>query len=244
MASILLGGVSLLGGYLCRKLSHLYQVPHFKDFVSLESHLKNNARARDDVLVEGWVESAQFTKDVGLKDAVILQIVKTKPLEISSTERKVWWDITTEKMGAMRYCKLWDTYGGHILVKYVSKARGLRELMICEIKPLSSSKLKEVYRLPFTTPLAGYGEAVLKQADGPVSFTPIEVGSSIKDLHYPHMKATALKLISVVLFVAGGTMIVFGVISFMKRFFQQEHRREQGGEPRNGARQQPPDDIY
>ena len=56
LASILLGGVSLLGGYLCRRLSQRYQVPQFKDFVSLENHLKNNAPAqRDDVLVEGRV---------------------------------------------------------------------------------------------------------------------------------------------------------------------------------------------
>ena len=249
LASVLLGGVSLLGGYLCRRLSHRYQVPQFKDFVSLENHLKNNAPAqRDDVLVEGRVGTdpagdTLTSKTTGLPGVVEL-VAKTRsiPVRDENFERVGRSALTNEERNEFEPFKLWDTHGRFVLVESVCSATGFRKLLQLDYEFTTASEkgpgvasseevpdraLTRYYLLHLGTPLAAYGEAVLSQADGPVSFTPTVVGSSIKDLHYPNMKASVLKLVSVILFVAGGTIIVFGVIPLIKRFFPQEHVHEQ-----------------
>ena len=89
-----------------------------------------------------------------------------------------------------------------------------------------------------------------------VLFTPTEVGSSIEDLHYPNkMKVSALKFVSVMLLVAGGTMIVLGITPLLVRILRRwcRHRpipqlQLDGLQPDQRNQQQPDqrdeEDIY
>lgn len=241
LASILLGGVSLLGGYFgCRFLvSYLY--PEFTDFRDLEKYLKNTRDGRAKVMVEGQVGKlspagkAVESEKTRLGGAVG---VDTKITCNKDGEGGEEWRSTTA-LKALSSFSLFDGGGCCIIVKSIGEASGLEKVMkvvykapseeglgVANVDEVSNSgeHLLHEHLLLHGAQLAGYGEAVLNKSElsfgARVSFTPSEVSSSIQDLN-PKMKA-GLKLLSVFLLVVGGGMIAFGGATLLMRFSQQQ----------------------
>ena len=250
VTGVVLGGVSLLGGYLLRKVSelrsqevsYLHQVPQFRDFTALRKHLKSSPGQRADVLVEGRVgklgDAALLSEKSGLEGAARL-VTTTTYTKVFNEETGKWRELsnTVENMNASLPFKLEDAQGSSIRVDGVHKAGGFRQLLqrvyqdkrtpeqrslgdfatnAVTLKEIPNGSLTRDYLLLFNVSLAGYGSAVLENqsmfSSGDVIFTPTEVGRSIRGLiSRNEMMATALRFVSVVLLVAGGSILVFSV---------------------------------
>ena len=251
-ASILLGGVTLLGSYVCRKIlnSYLYQVPQFRDFKSLTDYLKSSPGREADVLVEGRIGKRAYNSDPGsplisavtqLEGLVKLVTITTYGVEGGETTKLEESVYESDDFG------LWDSCGGFIHVNSVKNVRGLKQLlqMVSETRSARGVLTRE-YMLLCGTPLAGYGRAVFHKRTVTrvqVLFTPTEVGSGVQDLHYPNrMKASALKFISLTLLVVGGTILILSVAPPLVRFYQQWRMPTQRPIPQLQPDQR--DDIY
>lgn len=197
LTGILLGGVSLLGGYLLHKVSeiraqevsYLNQVPQFRDFSALRTHLKNSPGQRAEVLVEGRVaklgDAALVSEKSGLEGAARL-VTSTTYTKVYNEETGKWRDMsnTVENMNASLPFSLQDAQGSFIRVDSVNKAGGFRQLLqrvyqhktmpeqrtigdfatnVVTLKEVPNGALTRDYLLLFGTPLAGYGAAVLQQ---------------------------------------------------------------------------------
>lgn len=250
LTGVVLGGVSLVGGYLLHKVSelrsqevsYLHQVPQFRDFTALRKHLKSSPGQRADVLVEGRVgklgDAALLSEKAGLEGAARL-VTTTTYTKVYNEETGKWREIsnTVENMNASLPFKLEDAYGSSVRVDGVHKAGGFRQLLqrvyqdkripeqrslgdfatnAVTLKEIPNGSLTRDYLLLFNVSLAGYGSAVLQNqsmfSSGDVIFSPTEVGRSIRGLiSRNEMMATALRFMSVVLLVAGGSILVFSV---------------------------------
>ena len=256
LTGVLLGGVSLLSGYVLRKVaelraqevSYLHQVPQFRDFSALRKHLKNTPSQRADVLVEGRVsklgDGALFSEKSGLEGAA-RRVTTTTYTKVYNDESGKWREMsnTVENMNASLPFKLEDGQGGSVRVEGVHRAGGFRQILqrvfqdkrvpeqrsmgdfatnVVALKEIPNGSLTRDYLLLFNVPLAAYGSAVLQNqsvfSSGEVLFTPTEVGHSIRGLiDRNEMMASALRLASLVLLVAGGSILVFTVTPMLVR---------------------------
>ena len=250
LVGIVIGGVSLLGGYVLRRLSelraqevsYLHQVPQFTDFAALRRHLKISPEQRADVLVEGRVgklgDAALVSEKSGLEGAARL-VTTTTYTKVYNQESGKWREMsnTVENMKASLPFKLEDPCGGSVRVEGVHTAGGFRGLLqrvfqekripeqrslgdfatnVVTLKEIPNGSLTRDYLLLFNVSLAGFGSAVLQNqsrfSSGEVVFTPSEVGHSIRGLiSRNEMMASAVRMVSVVLLVAGGTVLVFSL---------------------------------
>lgn len=250
LTGVLIGGVSLLGGYVLRKVSELrdqevayiHQVPQFTDFAALRRHLKNAPSQRADVLLEGRVEklgdAALVSEKSGLEGAARV-VTTTTYTKVYNEESGKWRETsrTEENMKASLPFKLEDPRGSWVRVEGVHTAGGFRSLLqrvyqdkripeqrsmgdfatnVVTLKEIPNGSLTRDYLLLFNVSLAGYGSAVLHNqslfSSGEVVFTPSEVGDSIHGLIYRNeVMASALRVISVILLVAGGSVLVFSL---------------------------------
>ena len=248
LTGLLLGGVSLLGGYILRKVSelreqevsYLHQVPQFRDFSLLKKHLKSSPGQRADVLVEGRVgklgDASLLSDSSGLEGAARL-VTTTTYTKVYNEESGKWRDIsnTVENMNASLPFKLEDSQRGWIRVESVHRAGGFRQLLqrvfqyehvpeqrslgdfatnVVTLKEIPNGTLTRDYLLLFNVSLAGYGSAVLQNqsllSSGDVIFTPTEVARSINGLISKNeMMAGVMRFVSVVMLVAGGSILVF-----------------------------------
>ena len=142
VTGVVLGGVSLLGGYLLHKVSeiraqevsYLNQVPQFRDFSVLRNHLKSSPGQRADVLVEGRVtklgDAALVSEKSGLEGAARL-VTTTTYTKVYNEETGKWRDMsnTVENMNASLPFSLEDAQGSSIRVDSVNKAGGFRQLL-------------------------------------------------------------------------------------------------------------------
>ena len=246
LTGVLLGGVSLLGGYILRKVSemraeevsYLHQVPQFTDFASLRRHLKSSPGQRADVLVEGRVsklgDAALVSDKSGLEGPARL-VTTTTYTKVYSEETGKWREMsnTVENMKASLPFNLLDSGGASVRVEGVHTAGGFRSLLHrvyqdkrvpeqrsfgdfatnMTLKEVPSGSLTRDYLLLFNTSLAGFGSAVLQNeslfSSGEVVFAPSEVGGSIRGLITRNeMFAGALRVVSLVLLVGGGSILV------------------------------------
>ena len=250
LTGVLIGGVSLLGGYVLRKVSELrdqevayiHQVPQFTDFSALRQHLKNAPGQRADVLLEGRVEklgdAALVSEKSGLEGAARV-VTTTTYTKVYNEETGKWRETsrTEENMKASLPFKLEDPRGSWVRVDGVHTAGGFRSLLqrvyqdkripeqrsmgdfatnVVTLKEIPNGSLTRDYLLLFNVSLAGYGSAALHNqslfSSGEVVFTPSEVGHSIHGLIYRNeVMASALRVISVILLVAGGSVLVFSL---------------------------------
>ena len=250
LTGVLLGGVSLLGGYILRKVSelraeevsYLHQVPQFRDFTVLRKHLKSSPGQRADVLVEGRVaklgDAALLSENSGLEGAARL-VTTTTYTKVYNEESGKWREIsnTVENMNNSLPFKLEDAQGSSVRVEGVHRAGGFRQLLqrvfqdkripeqrslgdfatnVVTLKEVPNGSLTRDYLLLFNVSLAGYGSAVLQNqslfSSGDVVFTPTEVGHSIRGLiSRNEMMASALRFMSAVMLIAGGSILVFTV---------------------------------
>ena len=250
LTGVLIGGVSLLGGYVLRKVSELrdqevayiHQVPQFTDFSALRQHLKNAPGQRADVLLEGRVEklgdAALVSEKSGLEGAARV-VTTTTYTKVYNEETGKWRETsrTEENMKASLPFKLEDPCGSWVRVDGVHTAGGFRSLLqrvyqdkripeqrsmgdfatnVVTLKEIPNGSLTRDYLLLFNVSLAGYGSAALHNqsmfSSGEVVFTLAEVGHSIHGLIYRNeVMASALRVISVILLVAGGSVLVFSL---------------------------------
>ena len=248
MTGALIGGVSLLGGFILRKLSehraqevsYLHQVPQFTDFTALRRHLKSSPGQRADVLVEGRVsklgDAALASEKSGLEGPARL-VTTTTYTKVYNEESGKWREMsnTVENMKASLPFKLEDPGGSSVRVEGVHAAGGFRNLLqrvfqdkrvpeqrslgdfatnVVTLKEIPNGSLTRDYLLLFNTSLAGFGSAVLQNqslfSSGDVIFTPSEVDKSIRGLiSRNEMIAGVLRVVSVVMLVAGGSVLVF-----------------------------------
>lgn len=260
LTGVLLGGVSLLGGYLLRKVSelraqevsYLHQVPQFRDFTALRKHLKNSPGQRADVLVEGRVgklgDAALLSEKSGLEGAARL-VTTTTYTKVYNEESGKWREMsnTVENMNASLPFKLEDAQGSSVRVEGVHRAGGFRQLLqrvyqdkrvpeqrslgdfatnVVTLKEIPNGSLTRDYLLLFNVSIAGYGSAVLQNqsmfSSGDVVFSPTEVGHSIRGLIMKNeMMASALRFVSVVMLVAGGSVLIFSVTPMLVRLVLQ-----------------------
>ena len=247
LVGVFIGGVSLLGGYVLRRVSelraqevsYLHQVPQFTDFSALRRHLKNSPGGRADVLVEGRVgklgDAALASEKAGLEGAARL-VTTTTYTKVYNEESEKWREMsnTVENMRASLPLKLEDPRGSCVRVENVHSAGGFRSLLqrvyqekrlpeqrtlgdfattVVTLKEIPNGSLTRDYLLLFNTSLAGFGSAVLQNqslfGSGDVVFTPSEVGHSIRGLiSRNEMLAGAIRVVSVILLVAGGSVLV------------------------------------
>ena len=256
LTGVLLGGVSLLGGYILHKVSelraqevsYLHQVPQFRDFTALRKHLKSSPGQRADVLVEGRVsrlgDAALLSEKSALEGAARL-VTTTTYTKVYNEESGKWHEMsnTVENMNASLPFKLEDALGGAVRVEGVHRAGGFRQLLqrvyqdkrvpeqrsmgdfatnVVALREIPNGSLTRDFLLVFGTPLAGYGSAVLQSqsmfSSGDVIFTPTEVGHSIRGLISKNeMVASAMRFASVILLVAGGSILVFTLTPLVVR---------------------------
>ena len=266
LTGLLLGGVSLLGGYILRKVSelraqevsYLHQVPQFRDFSLLRKHLKNTPGQRADVLVEGRVgklgDAALISDKSGLEGPARL-VTTTTYTKVYNEEKGKWREMsnTVENMNSSLPFKLEDTQGGYVQVEGVHNAGGFRSLLqrvyqdkqtprqrslgdfatsVVTLKEVPNGTLTRDYLLLFNTSLAGYGSAVLQHqsmfSSGDVVFIPTEVSITIQGLiSKTEMMASALRYLSIIMLVAGGTIIVFSLTPILVKMA----RRAREGRP-------------
>lgn len=264
---VLVGGVTLLGGFVLRKLSdwqtqevsYLHQVPQFTDFLSLRNHLKNSPDQKADVLVEGRVgklgDAALVSDKAGMEGAARL-ITTTTYTKVYNEETGKWREIsnTHTNMKASLPFKLEDPRGSTVRVESVHTAGGFSNLLqrvfqdkrvpeqrsigdfatnVVTLQEIPNGTLTRDYLLLFNTTLAGFGSAVLQKqslfSSGEVVFTPTEVNSSIRGLITRNeMMADAMKIVSVILLVAGGGILVFSLTPILVALFR---RTQQEGRP-------------
>ena len=251
LVGVVIGGVSLLGGYVLRRLSelraqevsYLHQVPQFTDFAALRRHLQNSPEQRADVLVEGRVgklgDAALVSEKSGLEGAARLVTTATYT-KVYNEESGKWREMsnTVENMNASLPFKLEDPRGCSVRVEGVHTAGGFRSLLqrvfqekripeqrslgdfatnVVTLKEVPNGSLTRDYLLLFNASLAGFGSAAVLQnqsmfSSGEVVFTPSEVGHSIKGLiSRNEMMASAMRVVSVILLVAGGSVLVFSL---------------------------------
>ena len=142
VTGVVLGGVSLLGGYVLRKLaelraeqvSYLHQVPKFRDLAALRDHLRSSPGQRADVLVEGRVkklgDAALISEKAGLEGAARLMTTTTYT-KMYNEESGKWRDLsnTVENTKASRPFLLEDSRGNGVRVDIVHTAGGFRQLL-------------------------------------------------------------------------------------------------------------------
>ena len=247
LTGVLIGGVSLLGGYILRKVSelraeevsYLHQVPQFTDFTALRRHLKSSPGQRADVLLEGRVsklgDAALTSERSGLEGAARL-VTTTTYTKVYNEESGKWREMsnTVENMKGSLPFKLEDSGGGSVRVEGVHTAGGFRSLLqrvfqektlpeqrslgdfatsVVTLREIPNGALTRDYLLLFNTSLAGFGSAVLRSdslfSSGEVVFSPSEVGESIRGLiSRNEMMAGAMKVVSLILLVGGGSVLV------------------------------------
>ncbi len=234
-----------LGDLRAEEVSYLQGVPKFRDFSKLREHLKNSPDQKADVMVEGKVEklgnAALSSEKAGAEGAA--RIVSTTTYsKVWHEETSKWRDIanTIENVNISLPFKLVDSQGGHVRVESVHSAGGFRQVLqrVFQEKTLpeqrsmgdfaTSVALKEIpngsltreFMLVFGTPLAGYGCAVLSKSSffsgGEVTFTPVEVSSSITSLISRNETiAKTFKFLSFMFLVGGGTVLVLSAVPLL-----------------------------
>ena len=238
-----------------QEVSYLHEVPQFRDFGKLREHLRNSPGQKADVMVEGKVEklgnAALFSEKAGIEGAA--RIVSTTTYsKVYNEETQKWRDIsnTIENVNLSLPFKLVDTKDSYIRVESVHTAGGCRQVLqsifqekilpeqrsmgdyatSVALKEIPSGSLTREFMLVFGTPLAGYGCAVLTKSSffsgGEVSFTPVEVSSSISSLiSRNEMIAKTFKFLSFVLLVGGGTVVVLSAVPLVVRLLSLNSTR-------------------
>ena len=184
----------------------------------------------------------------GLEGAARL-VTTTTYTKVYGEESKKWREMsnTVENTRASLPFKLEDGQGGSVRVESAHTAGGFRQLLqrvyqersvpekrsfgdfatdALTLKEIPNGTLTREYLLLFGTSLAGYGDATLRNqgyfSSGEVVFVPTELGSSIRGLILKNeMMASAARFFSVVLIVAGGSILVLSVTPLAVRLLQQ-----------------------
>ncbi len=248
-----------LGDIRAEEVSYLQGVPQFREFGKLREHLKNSPGQRADVMVEGKAEklgnAALSSEKAGVEGAARV-IATTTYSKLWHEETRKWRDIsnTIENVNLSLPFKLVDNQSSHVRVESVHSAGGFRQVLqrVFQEKTLpeqrsmgdyaTSVALKEIpngsltreFMLVFGTPIAGYGCAVLSQSSffsgGEVTFTPVEVSSSISSLISRNEAIVkTFKFLSFMLMVGGGTVLVLSAIPLLVGLVSRGNRSRQGG---------------
>ena len=246
-----------LSVYQSQEVSYLHLVPKFTNFRSLKDHLKSSPGQKADVLVEGSVaklgSAALYSEKAGMEGAARL-VTTTMYTKVYHDESGTWRDLsnTIENVNVSLPFKITDNQGEHVRVHSAHRAGGFRQALqrvyqektqpekrsmgdyatTLTLKETPNGSLTREYLLVFGTSLAGYGSAVLQNqslfSSGEVVFTPSEVGSSIHSLiSRNEMIASAYRFISLVLILAGGSILVISVAPLLLNILvpREERRR-------------------
>ncbi len=178
----------------------------------------------------------------------------TKVLHEREGQPKKWRDTsnTIENVNISVPFKLVDKRGNDITVHAVHQAVGFRQVLQrvwqdkvqpdsrslgdfatnLTLKEISNGSLTREFLLLFGTSVGAYGTAALEKqslfSSGQVSFTPLEVNSSIQSLiSRNEMILGSMKLFSVIFLVGGGSILFITGVSLLFRLLEGQKRNEQ-----------------
>lgn len=246
-----------LSEYQSHEVSYLHLVPKFTSFRQLKEHLRNSPQLKADVLVEGTASklgnASLYSEKAGLEGAARF-VTTTMYTKVYHEESGEWSDLsnTIENVNISLPFKITDARGEYVRVESVHNAGGYRQVLqrvfqekvlpekrsmgdyatTVALKEIPNGSLTREYLLVFGTSIAGYGSAVLHNqsiiSSGEVVFTPKEVGSSIRGLiSRSEMIASTYRFFSMLLFLAGGSLLVLTVTPLLMRaLFPREERRQ------------------
>ena len=237
-------------------LSYLNLVPRFHNFKQLKDHLKNSPNQSADVLLEGKVEKlekALNSEKSELEGAarLVTTTTYTKVLHEQEGQPRKWRDMsnTIENVNVSVPFKLVDSSGNHVTVRSVHQAGGFRQILQkvwqekvgpdsrslgdyatnMTLSEIPNGSLTREFLLVFGTSVGVYGNAVLESKSflsSQVSFTPVEVNSSIRSLiSRNEMILSSMKLVSVVLLVGGGSILFITGLSLLFNFLESNRGR-------------------
>ena len=232
-----------------QELSYLHHVPQFRDLKQLKDHLRSSPNQRADVLIEGKAEKLDkvLTSDKsGLEGAAKLLTTTTySKVYHEESQNPKWRDMsnTIENVNVSVPFKLVDTQGNTVTVQSVHTAGGFRQVLErvwqektgpdsrsfgdyatnMTVKEIPNGTLTREFLLVFGTSIGAYGNAVLQNqsywSGGEVSFTPVEVNSSIHSLiSRNEMIVNSLKLFSLVFLVGGGGILFITAVPLLLKF--------------------------
>ena len=232
-----IGVASLVGGYLLSRFSGTEEreVPKFTDFTLLHQHLKKSPDQRADVLLKGRVGKAvdshcetSYNYKSGVEFEGAAKLVTTATY---SEVSKQWREMPSTVENTKPFT-LVDGLGGCVQVENAHKAEGFKQLLQCIYYKERSEPGKETreYLLLFGTSLAGYGKATLNEKyfglSSQITFNPTKLGSSTGGLVLKQMMATAVRLCSVLLIFAGGTLVVLSILHVVTKYQKNKIARD------------------
>ncbi len=152
--------------------------------------------------------------------------------------------------------KLVDRQGNDVTVHAVHQASGFRQVLqrvwqdkvqpdskslgdfatSLTLKEIPNGSLTREFLLLFGTSMGAYGTATLEKqsflSSGQISFTPLEVNSSIQSLiSRNEMIVSSMKLFSIIFLVGGGSILFITGISLLFRLLEGQEREEQPSLP-------------
>lgn len=238
------------------ELSYLNHVPRFYDFKQLKDHLKDSPSQSADVLLEGRVEKLDkvLTSERSELEGVarlVTTTTNTKVLREQEGQPSRWRDIsnTIENVNVSVPFKLVDASGNHVTVRAIHEAGGFRQILQrvwqekvgpdsrslgdfatnMTLREIPNGSLTREFLLVFGTSVGAYGNAVLESKSlwsSEVSFTPVEVNSSIRSLiSRNEMILGTMKVFSIIFLVGGGSILFFTAISLLYRFLERNESR-------------------
>lgn len=235
-----------------RELSYLQHVPQFTDLNKLRKYLGSCPENKAEVLVEGTVKKlgteALKSEMAGVEGAARLVTTTTyKKVYYQSSNSWKESSNTIENVCTSVPFTLSDRQGNLLTVLSVKKAGGFRQILErvwqdktapdsrsfgdyatnMTVKEMPNGSLTSEYLLVFGSSMAAYGIASLNNqsllSNGTVKLVPTEVSSSIQGLiSRNEMIVDVLKFFSVVLFVAGGGVLLFSAIPLAMAAFSSE----------------------
>lgn len=230
-----------------RELSYLQLVPQFTSMKKLREHLSDIPDKKADVLVEGVVKklgSECLKSDkAGIEGAARL-VTTTTLKKVYNSQSGKWSDVssTIENLNVSVPFQLVDGSGHTITVQSVHSAGGFRQILerVWQDKQLPESRslgdfatnttLREIpnglhtreFLLLFGTSLGAYGTASLQGtgyiSSGTITFTPIEVNSSIRGLiSRNELIVSTLRFFSMLLLVGGGGILLLASVPLVMK---------------------------
>ena len=220
-----------------REVSYLHHTPQFTDFRSLREHLTSSPGQSAQVLVEGVTKKLNESlksEHTGTEGAAMYTTTTTYSKVYHEDSRK-WRDMsnTLENVRLSIPFQIVDPQAYTVTIRSVEKAGGFRQILDkvyqfktppesrsigdhatnMELREIPNGNLTREFMLVFGTTIGAYGSATLSGqsflSSGDVSFTPVEVASSVSSLiSRNEMSASAFRLFSYISLIGGGTVLV------------------------------------
>lgn len=237
-------------------LNHVPQFQDFKQLKDhLKNSPNQNAEVLLQGRVEK-LDKALTSEKTELQGAarLVTTTTYTKVLHQQEGQPKKWRDMsnTIENLNVSVPFKLVDGSGNHVTVRGAHEAGGFRHVLQrvwqdkvqadsrslgdfatnMALKEIPNGSLTRQFLLVFGSSIGAYGNAVLESqsllSSGQVSFTPVEVNSSIRSLISKNeMILGSMKLFSVIFLVGGGSILFITGISLLFRLLERERREDQ-----------------